>query len=103
MILTETDNCTLKIAQPAYLNMRSKGNSINLGDYLTESRQLNFVEYNELYIPFLCILNLDNRKIPFIANVDREDTLVNTMEFLDLSGEVYTYINLQENWQFCFH
>tara|TARA_R110001583_G_scaffold192895_1_gene360114 strand:+ start:7598 stop:8482 length:885 start_codon:yes stop_codon:yes gene_type:complete len=105
-IPTETDNCTLKIAQSAFfrhlLNVRSEGNSIDLGQYVPESRQLNVVHYCDLRIPYLCVLSLNGKKIPFIANVDNEDILVNTMEFLNLSAEVDAYINLQENWQFCF-
>ncbi|MEP1448940.1 MAG: hypothetical protein ABJK37_22740 [Paraglaciecola sp.] len=103
---TETDNCTLNIAQSAYfrhlLNVRSEGHSIDLGQYLPESRQLNVVHYTDLRIPFLCVLSLNGKKIPFIANVDNEDILENTMEFLNLSAEVDAYINLNDNWQFCF-
>ena len=105
-IPTETDNCPLKIAQSAYfrhlLNSHYEGATIDLGQYLTESRHLNVAYYTDLRTPFLCILNINGKRIPYIANVDSEDILVNTMEFLNLSAEVDAYINLQESWQFCF-
>ncbi|MDO6842135.1 hypothetical protein Q4602_21885 [Paraglaciecola chathamensis] len=105
-IPTETDNCPLEITQSAYfrhlLNTRYEGATIDLGQYLTESRHLNVAYYTGLRTPFLCILNINGKKIPYIANVDNEDILVNTMEFLNLSAEVDAYINLQESWQFCF-
>jgi hypothetical protein len=103
-IPTATDNCSLKIAQSAYyrhlLNIASQSHAIDLGQHRCESKQLNIVEYTELRTPFLCLLSFNGKTIPFIANVDSEEVLVNTMEFLNLSAQVSAYINLHHEWQF---